>query len=210
MPDYPQSDVDTLIAKMASARATVLAAAEALSEADADRVPSDAEGEEQWTAKEQLAHLWEMEHAYLAWVRAAIAQNGPAGDADAAAAVAVDDVQGEPVAIPIEDAPAHSVAELVAALRAERDSTVAFIRSLGLADFSRRASTRVFGELTVMQWLRSFYRHDRQHAAQIAGRQSDYIPNFANGREPNQRTMRIDAVARRPAERTSPPTPAPR
>ena len=110
MPEYGQSDVDTLVAKMAAERTALLAAAEALSDADADRVPADAEGEEQWTAKEQLAHLWEMEHAYLAWVRAAIAQDG----------VAVDGIRGEPVAIPIEAAPQHSLGELVAALRAER------------------------------------------------------------------------------------------
>ena len=189
MPEYGQSDVDTLVAKMAAERTALLAAAEALSDADADRVPADAEGEEQWTAKEQLAHLWEMEHAYLAWVRAAIAQDG----------VAVDGIRGEPVAIPIEAAPQHSLGELVAALRAERERTVDFIGSLPLEHFGRRASTHVFGDLTVMQWLRSFYRHDRQHMAQIEGRQSDYVPNFSDGREPNQRRMRIEQVTRRRA-----------
>ena len=122
MPNYAPSDVDALIAKMATERTTLLATAEALSPADADRVPADATGEEQWTAKEQLAHLWEMEHAYLAWVRAAIAHQGHE-------AVAVDDIRGEPVAIPIEHAPQHSIAELASALRDERESTVAFIRA---------------------------------------------------------------------------------
>ncbi|PZC49465.1 MAG: DinB superfamily protein [Chloroflexi bacterium] len=186
MPPYPQSDVDTLLSKMATERASLLKAAEALSAADADSVPQDAEGEEQWTAKEQLAHLWEMERSYVAWARAAIADDG----------AAVDGLRGEPVAIPIEDAAAHSVAALTAALRAERDQTNHFIRSLPLPHFERRARTQVFGELTVMQWLRSFYRHDRQHAAQIAGRRSDYVPHFRGGREPNQRQMRIDATRR--------------
>ena len=130
-----------------------------------------------------------MERSYVAWARAAIAEDG----------VAVDGIQGEPVAIPVEAAPDHSIEELTTALRAERETTIDFIRSLAPADFARRASTRVFGELTVMQWLRSFYRHDRQHGAQIAGRQSDYVPNFRSGDEPNQRQMRIDAVARREA-----------
>ena len=74
------------------------------------------------------------------------------------------------------------------------------IRSLSLHDFQRDASTEVFGELSVMQWLRSFYRHDRQHTAQIEGRRSDYEPNFQSGREPNQRRMRIEQVARRGQE----------
>ena len=54
----------------------------------------------------------------------------------------------------------------------------------------------MFGSLTVLQWLRSFYRHDRQHGAQIEGRVSDYQPNF-KGKEPNQRLARIELVARR-------------
>jgi hypothetical protein len=54
----------------------------------------------------------------------------------------------------------------------------------------------MFGSLTVLQWLRSFYRHDRQHSAQIAGRKSDYQPNF-RGKEPNQRKARLELVAKR-------------
>ena len=88
------------------------------------------------------------------------------------------------------------MAELVDALVQERAGTVDFISGLSLADFQRTAVSPAFGELTVMQWLRSFYRHDRQHGAQIQGRQSDYQPNFT-GKEPNQRQTRIDVVAAR-------------
>ena len=189
-PQYIRKDVDALLTKMIAQRDTLLSAALVLSAEDADRVPSDAVGEEQWTAKEQLAHLWEMECAYIAWCRAALETNG----AD------VTKVRGEPVAIPIEDAPAHSVAELVDALKQERSATLDLIRSLALDDFSRMATTAVFGELTVMQWLRSFYRHDRQHAAQIQGRQSDYAPTFRDGKEPDQRRHRIELVRRRAAQ----------
>ena len=185
MPQYSQQDVHDLLSKMQLERGKLLAAAEQLSIEDADRVPVDAEGEEQWTAKEQLAHLWEMERGYIAWCRAALERNG----AD------VTGVRGDPVAIPIESAPEHEVAELLDALRRERTGTEAFIQSLTLEQFHRTASTKAFGELTVMQWLRSFYRHDRQHGAQIQGRVSDYKPNFQNGPEPNQRQMRIDQVA---------------
>lgn len=186
MATYTQSDLDALLTKMASERATLLDAARALSPQDADFVPANAEGEEQWTAKEQLAHLWEMERSYIAWCRAALDQNG----------VDLSDVRGDDVPIPIEDAPHHPVAELVDALVQERAGTVDFISGLSLADFQRTAVSPAFGELTVMQWLRSFYRHDRQHGAQIQGRQSDYQPNFT-GKEPNQRQTRIDVVAAR-------------
>ena len=76
MPSYTQSDVDELLSKMAAERAKLISAAEGLSEADANHVPTDAVGEEQWTAKEQLAHLWEMERGYIAWCRAGQAQSG--------------------------------------------------------------------------------------------------------------------------------------
>jgi hypothetical protein len=70
------------------------------------------------------------------------------------------------------------------------------IDAIRLEDFERTAVSPIFGQLTVMQWLRSFYRHDRQHTAQIQGRKSDYQPNFKT-KEPNQRQARIDLVARR-------------
>ncbi len=182
---YTQQDVDDLLAKMALERGRLLSAAEALSEADADHAPIDAVGEEQWTAKEQLAHLWEMERSYIAWCRAGQAQNG----VDAA------EIRGEPVAIPIERAPQHAVRELLDALIAERARTNDYIRSLTLAEFAHTASTPGFGALTLMQWLRSFYRHDRMHTAQIQGRQSNYRPRYQGRGEANQRQMRIDQAA---------------
>ena len=194
MPDYTPSDVDTLLAKMAEERAALLAAAEGLSPADANRVPIDAQGEAQWTAKEQLAHLWEMERGYVAICRAALRQSGATASLEPAA-----------VPIPLEAAPRHTVAEFIAGLKQERERTVAFIRGLTLGQFARTARTDAFGELTVMQWLRSYYRHDRQHAAQIQGRRSDYVPHFAAGTEPNQRRLRLERAARRGAASSPPP-----
>ncbi len=184
MATYTQNDVENLISKMALERSKLIAAAEGLRGDDADRVPVDAVGEEQWTAKEQLAHLMEMERNYVAWCRAALVESGThiSGGYDM------------PVEIPIEHAPEHTVRELLDELIGERERTNHFIRSLLLQQFSNTAVTPGFGELTVMQYLRSFYRHDRQHTAQIEGRQSDYQPNFASGVEPNQRQMRIDLV----------------
>ena len=187
MPTYVQQDVSDLLEKMQLERGKLIAAAELLGPEDADRVPVDAEGEEQWTAKEQLSHLWEMERSYIAWCRRALEEDG----------AEVTGVHGEPVPIPIEDAPEHGVRELLDALIAERAATEQFIEGLSLEQFHRTASNQGFGELTVMQWLRSFYRHDRQHAAQIEGRISDYRPNFKSGAEPNQRRMRIEQVAAR-------------
>src|SRR3712207_8960318 len=117
-----------------------------------------------------------MERSYIAWVKAALKENG----AD------VSGLRGDPVDIPLERAPEHSVAELTGALEHERERTLAFIRSLRPEDFDRTARQPMFGELTVLQWLRSFYRHDRMHADQMAGRDPEYKPRFVGGREPDR------------------------
>ena len=184
-----QEQVDDLITKMRAQRAELLEAARSLSPEDALRVPVDAEGEEQWTALEQLSHLWEMERSYDSWVKLALREDNPS----------ISGALTEPVAIPVEEANGHTIDELVRALEIERSYSHGLIDALRLEDFDRTATSPVFGTLTVLQWLRSFYRHDRQHGAQILGRRSDYQPNFVSGREPNQRKMRLEQVARRQA-----------
>jgi plasmid maintenance system antidote protein VapI len=182
-----QEQVTELIDKMRQQRTELIAAAQSLSPEDALRVPVDAEGEEQWTALEQLAHLWEMERSYDSWVRLALREDNPS----------ISGALSEPVEIPVEEANQHTVSELVRALEIERGYTHGLIDGMRLEDFDRTATSPVFGTLTVLQWLRSFYRHDRQHGAQILGRKSDYQPNFVGGKEPNQRKMRMEQVARR-------------
>ena len=181
-----REQIDELKQKTRQEREGLIAAARSLSPEDALRVPTDAEGEEQWTALEQLAHLWEMERNYDAWVRAALETDG----AD------LQGIAGQPVAIPIERANQHTIAEMLRALEIERAYTLGLIDGISPDGFDRTAVSPIFGSLTVLQWLRSFYRHDRQHAAQLQGRKSDYQPNF-KGREPNQRLARLRQVERR-------------
>jgi len=181
-----RDQVDELLAKMAEERAGLLTAVRSLSPEDLLRVPKDAEGEEQWTVLEQLGHLCEMERSYDAWVRRALREDNP-------------DLSTTPwqnVAIPIEEANSHTPEDLIGALELERAYTLGLIDGIALDDFERTSVSAIFGQLTVMQWLRSFYRHDRQHSAQIQGRKSDYQPNFKT-KEPNQRKARIELVARR-------------
>ncbi|MDO8614645.1 MAG: DinB family protein [Dehalococcoidia bacterium] len=168
-----QAQVSDLIEKMTAERARLLAVLEALSEAEAERPPSPGE----WNQKQQMSHLAEMETAYRAWVEKAVAEDG----AD------VDGVRGERPAIPLEKANEHSVAEHVAELRRQRGRTMALIAGLGPEDFDRRARNQIFGELTVLQWLRSYYRHDRMHYDQVRGEEPTYKPRFQSGAEPDQR-----------------------
>lgn len=166
-----------LLDKMAAEREGLLAEAEALTDEAASRTAPDAAGEAQWSAKEQLAHLAEMETSYRAWVERAIVEDG----AD------VSDVRGPRPAIGLREAQGHSVGELTAQLRQVRAATLALIASMTPEQFERTATQPMFGRLTAMQWLRSYYRHDRMHRDQMAGRDPSYKPKFAGGAEPDQR-----------------------
>jgi hypothetical protein len=175
-----EAQIRELLEKMAAERERFIAQARTLTDAEASRRPTGKTGEAEWSAKEQLAHLWEMERNYIAWVRRALVEDEPD----------LTGVRGAPVDIPVERANQHTVPELLDALARERAGTLAFITSLTLDQFDRRASQPMFGSLTVLQWLRSFYRHDRMHTDQIAGREPEYKPRFVDGREPDQRRGR--------------------
>jgi hypothetical protein len=176
--------VQELLQKMAEERGRLVALASTLDDATATAVPVGKTGEEEWTVKEQLAHLCEMELSYDAWVSASLAADNPN----------VNGMKIPAAEIPIERANGHSVAELIAIMAREREDTLKLINGMSLEAFDRTATNGMFGTLTAMQWLRSFYRHDRMHADQIAGRDPEYKPRFT-GAEPNQRAARIARVA---------------
>lgn len=177
-----QAQISELVEKMAAERERLLAVLDVLSEDDAERAPQPGE----WNAKQQMSHLAEMETTYRAWVQQALAQDG----AD------LDGVWGERPAIPLEEANEHPVAEHVAELRRQRQRTLAVIASMRPEEFDRRARNQMFGELSVLQWLRSYYRHDRMHCDQLRGEDPAYKPRFLSGREPDQR--RAQTGGRRP------------
>jgi hypothetical protein len=176
-----QDSIRELLDKMEAERGRLLSPAEALADADAARTPPDGQGEAGWSPKQQLAHLAEMETAYRAWVERALAEDDPD----------VSRVTGERPRIALTAAHEHTVADLTAQLRDQRAITLRLIESLTPEQFERTASQPMFGRLTVMQWLRSYYRHDRMHSDQIAGREPDYKPRFVGGKEPDQRRHRI-------------------
>ncbi len=165
--------IEELVQKITLERDKLLAALESLSEEDAATPAKPSE----WNAKQQMSHLCEMETAYRAWVERALAEDG----------ANVDGVRGERPAIPLEEANRHTVADHVSEMRRQRQLTIDLIASMKAADFERKATNSIFGALTVMQWLRSYYRHDRMHNDQVMGQDSSYKPRFLSGREPDQR-----------------------
>ena len=172
-----KAEVDELISKMAEERDRLLEIASAFSEEDASRSPADGEGEAQWSVKEQLAHLALMENAYRGWVQRALSEENPDVTND----------RPEMPAIGLREANSRPLPELVAQLRQLRDQTLTLIESMRPQDFERKATQQMFGTLTVMQWLRSYYRHDRMHQAQMSGREPDYRPRYTGDKEPDQR-----------------------
>lgn len=172
--------IDEFLAKLASERGALLAQARSLTEADASRVPLNAEGEAEWTAKEQWAHIAESEANYRAWVIAAIERDNPD----------LRDAHREPVGVPLAHANYATAKALIDQLEDQRARTMAVLARLSPGQYDRPATLDLFGTLTVLQWARSFYRHDRMHVDQIGGRQPSFRPNFAGGAEPDQRLRR--------------------
>ncbi|MBI1886125.1 MAG: DinB family protein [Chloroflexi bacterium] len=168
-----ESAIRELKEKMAHERAKLLSLFESFSDKDASTPPKPGE----WNSKEQMAHLCEMESAYRAWVERALVEDNPG----------LDGVGGEPVAIPLERASRHTVAELIAEMRRQREKTLALMETLSPAAYDRTATSSLFGTLNVLQWLRSYYRHDRMHHGQARGEEPAYKPRFLSGREPDQR-----------------------
>lgn len=181
------AQVIELVEKMHEMRGQLFATVGAMTEEQAEVRRPELDGEEGWSAKDVLAHLRGMDAGYRRTVLQAL------GDSATNVSQRVREASGEPPA----DAPHYletshnsTVLDLVRELERERSITMEFIAGLTLEQFDQSASNQLFGELTVMQWLRSYYRHDRQHIAQIKGVPSDYAPRFLSGQEPDQRLRR--------------------
>lgn len=173
-----EHDIQELLGKLDDEREALLATLEGMSEEAAEQRPPDAvHGEEGWSVKEQLSHLAEMEATYRAWVQRAVVEREP----DLGVGTFRD-----PVSYPLEEAERAPVGAHLDELREQRARTHSVLDSLTLDEFERRAQSQ-FGVLSVMQLLRSLYRHDRMHRAQVLGRESEYRPSWGPGGEPDQR-----------------------
>ncbi len=168
-----KAQIEELKEKVALERDKLLALLEPLSEEAASTPPKPSE----WSAKQQMSHLCEMETAYRACVEKALEEDG----------ANVDGIRGEPVAIPLDRAKLHTVAEHVAEMRRQRAKTLTVLDRMRPEDYDRTATSSLFGTLTLIQWLRSYYRHDRMHYDQVRGEEPTYKPRFRGGQEPDQR-----------------------
>lgn len=175
-------EIRELRQKMVEERDALLAAVRPMPESATEVRPPDADGEDGWSVKEQMVHLAQMDARYRSWCERTVREDTPDLDVDS-------QPPADPARFGMEDAHGTSLADLIAEVDRQRNLTVAFIAGLAPQDFDRRSRNAMFGELSVLQWLRSCYRHDRMHLAQVERRASDYQPRFLNG-EPDQRRRR--------------------
>jgi hypothetical protein len=177
-----QAVVDELRQKLAEEYARLCATVATLGEEQLRATVPDAEGEQQWSPLQQLAHMAEMHRFYDAWIDACLTADNPdLGTVEF----------GDWPPIMLEEAHEHSAGELLAALDERRAAVDALLSRISLAELDRPGTHPVMGTATVLQWMRSYYRHYRMHGDQIAGRPPAYEPRVVSGEPLNQRQLRI-------------------
>jgi len=159
------AELEELLEKLESHRRELVHQVEEMTEEEAGRRPSEGE----WSAKEQLVHLATFERLWLEW------------------AMKVRDEPGCEVGPPPPNPPAYpeaetrSLANLLRELASARSDTLAAIDGLTKDELKRRGKHALFGEMSVLQMLRSLYRHDRMHMDQMAGREASFRPGTPGG-----------------------------
>jgi len=159
------AQLEELVEKLESHRRELVSQVQAMSEEEAATRPSDQE----WSAKEQLAHLTAFERLWLEWTMKVRDEPGC-------------EVGPPPPNLPAyEEARTRSVADLLGGLASARSDTLAAIEGLTEEDLGSRGKHVLFGEMSVLQMLRSLYRHDRMHIDQISGRESSFTARVPGG-----------------------------
>ena len=158
-------ELEELLEKLESQRGQLVGQVQQMTEEEAGRRPS----ERAWSAKEQLLHLATFERLWLEW------------------AMAVRDEPGSEVGPPppnpeaYPEAQTRSLDDILGELASARSDTLAAIEGLTSEELKRRGRHLLFGEMNVLQMLRSLYRHDRMHMDQMGGREPSFRPGAPSG-----------------------------
>jgi hypothetical protein len=185
-----------LVEKLHEERARLIATLKDMTEERAERRMADKDGEAGWSVKEQLVHMAWQDTSYRGWVERARTEDRPEITYPPVTVLGVEVGTGRQLGDGtaavhyLELAHRHTLRELIGEMERQRARTMLLIADLAPEEFDRTVRSTVFGELTSLQVLRSAYRHERQHRAQILGEQSDYQPRFLAGAEPDQRVRR--------------------
>ncbi|HEX2171366.1 MAG TPA: DinB family protein, partial [Dehalococcoidia bacterium] len=162
-----EDDRGDLIRKLDLERTTLIAALQEFDDESASRpAPND-----EWSVKQQLAHLATTERLYAECVRRAVSEDG----ADTSA---LWPTSQEPT--DFTEAQSRPLADLTADVAAARQETLELVAGLQPGDWDKRGANTPFGDLTVGQFLKSLYRHDRMHIDQISGREPSFKPRLTD------------------------------
>lgn len=162
--EHPQELVD-LYAKLADHRRQLLRMLEGMTEEQAEVHPNG-----EWSVKQQLAHLCQAEEAWVDWALTVLENPGTQ--------VGQTREEGQIFTRGVDTADQFPLKYWLTRLKTARAQTLRRIASANLTpeNLQRKGIHRTFGEMTVLQFLRALYRHDRMHMDQIAGRPPSFIP----------------------------------
>ncbi len=155
------------LAKLQQERADFLTEAAKLTEAEAEGPPAKGE----WSVKQQLAHMYAVEHMYRYWLQRCLEENYPELDAP----------PGMDTRYQAEHAHHQTLAKWLELLREERQKTIDLLPAISGDQWQRQGHSALFGDMSVLQIVRAFYRHDRMHTEQVAGRPSSFRPRTMDG-----------------------------
>jgi hypothetical protein len=160
-----------LVKKLDAARAELLGSLDQLPEQqlttpwkEGDRTP-----------KGQLLHLIVTEQMYRdSWARRARDENEPNLTPES---------MNQVVTSMFQEGNQLAVAELLQRLEAERQQTLRFIAETADEELERKGLNTPFGDMTVIQFMRSLYRHDLMHVDELTQQESRYNVVTKDGRK---------------------------
>ena len=168
-----------LLETLERARISLISAVRARSEDTLGTRARDVLGNETLSVKEQVAHLAELESSLRVWVRRALDESRPRIDLDANRGA---------VAYPTEAAGEHAIESLIEELERQRDQMLGLIHELDPSEFMHTLVHPGMGEITILELVNGVARHDREHAAFIAGERPKHSPrNLTAETIPNHR-----------------------
>jgi uncharacterized damage-inducible protein DinB len=160
------TELEQLLEKLESHRGELVSQVQEMADEDASR-----RSEREWSAKEQLVHPATFETLWLEWAMKVCEEPGS-------------EVGPPPPNPPAyEEAQARTLAALLRELASARSDTLAAIERLTEDELKRSGKHLLFGEMNVLQMLRSLYRHDRMHMDQMAGRETSFTPRTPGGQK---------------------------
>ncbi|MBI2861963.1 MAG: DinB family protein [Chloroflexi bacterium] len=157
-----------LLLKLDEERQRLIELVKNLSEEDLKRPRKPADR----SPKSQLAHLVDTERIYVE----RLARRARDEEQPDLAGVLTPEEPGM-----FEEADRLSRDELLEQLAQARQDTIRFIAETAEGEFDRIGRNTAFGDLTVLQFLKSLYRHDRMHFDEISGSEPTYIVRTRDG-----------------------------